>query len=64
MVGAISWGCSADLLGRTIPFNMTLALTGIFGVLCSYAQSFGTLRLGIFFLGTAVGVSKDQSLSL
>ena len=31
-IGALFWGISADIIGRRPAFNLTLMLTGIFGV--------------------------------
>lgn len=55
MVGAVGWGVLSDLLGRTLPFNATLFLTGIFGVGASFSPSFAILCCWMFCLGSAVG---------
>lgn len=47
----------SDLLGRSMAFNLTLFFTAIFGLLSSYAPSFLSLCVALFFLGTSVGVS-------
>ncbi|CED84379.1 Synaptic vesicle transporter SV2 (major facilitator superfamily) [Phaffia rhodozyma] len=57
MIGAVAWGSAADIWGRTIPFNATLALTGLFGLLSSYARGFTELRISVLLLGSAVGGS-------
>lgn len=55
MVGAVGWGVLSDLLGRTMPFNATLFLTGIFGVGASFSPNFAILCCWMFCLGSAVG---------
>ena len=38
-IGALFWGISADIIGRRPAFNLTLMLTGIFGVAAGAAPS-------------------------
>lgn len=47
----------SDLLGRSTAFNLTLFFTALFGLTSSLANSFLTLCISLFFLGSAVGVS-------
>jgi hypothetical protein len=47
----------SDLMGRSAAFNATLFFTSIFGLLASFATSFISLCILLFFLGSAVGVS-------
>lgn len=47
----------SDLLGRSTAFNLTLFFTALFGLTSSLANSFPTLCISLFFLGSAVGVS-------
>jgi hypothetical protein len=47
----------SDLLGRITAFNLTLFFTSIFGIAASYAPTFPSLCIAMFFLGSAVGVS-------
>lgn len=57
MVGAVGWGTCSDLVGRSAAFNATLFFTALFGIIASFAFSFWSLCVLLFFLGTAVGVS-------
>ena len=56
MFGAVGWGTCSDLLGRSAAFNATLFFTALFGILASFARSFWSLCVLLFFLGSAVGV--------
>lgn len=56
MFGAVGWGTCSDLLGRSAAFNATLFFTALFGILSSFAWSFWSLCVLLFFLGSAVGV--------
>lgn len=60
MIGAIGWGTCSDLVGRSAAFNATLFFTALFGILASFANSFGSLCVLLFFLGSAVGVSSPS----
>lgn len=53
----------SDLMGRTAAFNATLCLTSVFGVLASLANSFLTLCIALFLLGSAVGVRSVYLIS-
>jgi MFS family permease len=44
-------------MGRSTAFNATLFFTAVFGFLASLSNSFGTLCVTLFFLGSSVGVS-------
>jgi hypothetical protein len=43
-------------MGRSAAFNGTLVFTAAFGLLASFANSFPTLCILLFLLGSAVGV--------
>ncbi|KAF9066464.1 major facilitator superfamily domain-containing protein [Rhodocollybia butyracea] len=64
MVGALGWGTCSDLMGRSMAFNLTLFFTSLFGLLASFANSFLTLCLMLFFLGSAVGGSMPTDGTL
>ncbi|KAF8125767.1 MFS general substrate transporter [Boletus edulis] len=64
MVGAIGWGTCSDLMGRSAAFNATLFFTALFGILASFASSFWSLCLLLFFLGSAVGGSMPTDGTL
>ncbi|KAJ3572767.1 hypothetical protein NP233_g2872 [Leucocoprinus birnbaumii] len=64
MLGAVGWGTCSDLLGRSTAFNLTLFFTSVFGFFASLANSFFTLCLALFLLGTAVGGSMPTDGTL
>ncbi|KAG8745964.1 hypothetical protein FRC10_006527 [Ceratobasidium sp. 414] len=64
MFGALGWGSCSDVVGRRMAFNLTLAFTGLFGVLACFANSFKSLCLLLFLLGTAVGGSMPTDGTL
>ncbi|KAG9128485.1 hypothetical protein FRC07_009709 [Ceratobasidium sp. 392] len=64
MIGALGWGSCSDVIGRRMAFNLTLAFTGLFGVLACFANSFVTLCFLLFLLGTAVGGSMPTDGTL
>ena len=49
------WGIGSDIFGRRLAFTMTLLITAIFGVLSSYAASWGWVCLLYAALGFGVG---------
>ncbi|TFK63042.1 MFS general substrate transporter [Pluteus cervinus] len=64
MVGAVGWGTCSDLMGRSTAFNATLFFTALFGLLASFANSFFSLCIVLFFLGSAVGGSMPTDGTL
>ncbi|KAK8056868.1 hypothetical protein PG993_002095 [Apiospora rasikravindrae] len=54
-IGSFFWGLGSDILGRRIAFNMTLLITAVFGIWCSYASSWGALCFLFACVGTGVG---------
>lgn len=64
MFGAVGWGTCSDLLGRSTAFNATLFFTALFGILSSFAWSFWSLCILLFFLGSAVGGSMPTDGTL
>ncbi|KAH7915443.1 major facilitator superfamily domain-containing protein [Hygrophoropsis aurantiaca] len=64
MFGAVGWGTCSDLMGRSAAFNATLFFTAVFGILSSFATSFWTLCVLLFFLGSAVGGSMPTDGTL
>ncbi|KAI8376205.1 major facilitator superfamily domain-containing protein [Radiomyces spectabilis] len=53
--GSFFWGTYSDSRGRKIPYTMTLLITSFFGILSSFAFSFWSLCVLLFFLGFGVG---------
>ncbi|KAG1723017.1 major facilitator superfamily domain-containing protein [Suillus paluster] len=64
MFGAVGWGTCSDLLGRSAAFNATLFFTALFGIMASFAWSFLSLCILLFFLGSAVGGSMPTDGTL
>ncbi|KAF9013162.1 major facilitator superfamily domain-containing protein [Cyathus striatus] len=64
MIGAIGWGTCSDLMGRSTAFNATLFFTALFGLLASFANSYATLCITLFFLGSSVGGSMPTDGTL
>ena len=62
-VGSIAWGTISDSYGRRAAFNVTLAVTAIFGTLSAMAGSFPLLCLLLFAVGTGVGGSMPTDSS-
>ncbi|CDU23811.1 uncharacterized protein SPSC_02440 [Sporisorium scitamineum] len=62
-VGSIAWGTISDAYGRRAAFNVTLAVTAIFGTLSAMASSFSLLCLLLFAVGTGVGGSMPTDSS-
>ncbi|KAF5371452.1 hypothetical protein D9757_009971 [Collybiopsis confluens] len=55
VMGAITWGVLADLIGRRLSFNITLFLAGVFGIAAGGANDFTTLASLVACLGFGVG---------
>ena len=49
-------------MGRSAAFNATLFFTAVFGLVASFANTFGTLCLCLFLLGSSVGVWLSTTL--
>lgn len=62
-VGSIAWGAVSDSYGRRAAFNVTLAVTAIFGTLSALVGSFPLLCLLLFAVGTGVGGSMPTDSS-
>lgn len=54
----------SDLMGRITAFNATLFLTALFGLLASFSNSFSTLCIALFFLGSSIGVRRPKTLAI
>ncbi|KAM0287201.1 hypothetical protein ACHAQH_000515 [Verticillium albo-atrum] len=53
--GSFIWGIGSDILGRRIAFNCTLLITSIFGILVSFAPTWGWTCFLFAALGFGVG---------
>lgn len=58
IIGAAGWGILADVIGRRLAFNATLALSGIFGIAAGGAPNF----VGLGGLLAALGVGLGGNL--
>ncbi|KAJ8457622.1 hypothetical protein ONZ45_g18242 [Pleurotus djamor] len=55
LVGAVVWGVGCDIWGRRWSFNLTLLITGIFGLSAGSSPSFVALASLIAVVGVGVG---------
>ncbi|SNX81515.1 uncharacterized protein MEPE_00220 [Melanopsichium pennsylvanicum] len=62
-IGSIAWGTISDSYGRRAAFNITLAVTAIFGCLSAIANTFPVLCFLLFAVGTGVGGSMPTDSS-
>nr|CBV37364.1 hexose transporter [Colletotrichum graminicola] len=53
--GSFVWGIGSDVLGRRIAFNLTLLITGVFGILLAFAPTWGSVNVLFAALGFGVG---------
>ncbi|KAK2043567.1 major facilitator superfamily transporter [Colletotrichum somersetense] len=53
--GSFVWGIGSDVLGRRVAFNLTLLITGVFGILLAFAPTWGWVNLLFAALGFGVG---------
>ncbi|WQF88914.1 Putative major facilitator superfamily, MFS transporter superfamily [Colletotrichum destructivum] len=53
--GSFVWGIGSDVLGRRAAFNLTLLITGVFGVLLAAAPTWGWVNVLFAALGFGVG---------
>ncbi|KAK1996882.1 major facilitator superfamily transporter [Colletotrichum falcatum] len=53
--GSFVWGIGSDVLGRRVAFNLTLLITGVFGVLLAFAPTWAWVNLLFAALGFGVG---------
>lgn len=56
-LGSFTWGIGSDYLGRRIPFNVTLLIASVFGVIAAYQSSWPAVCFFYGALGTGVGGS-------
>ncbi|KAF3194559.1 hypothetical protein TWF225_007086 [Orbilia oligospora] len=60
LVGAFVFGLGSDAIGRTLSFNMTLLLAGIFG----FAVAGGPNYIGVAFLMAVVGLGAGGNMPI
>ncbi|CAE6429807.1 unnamed protein product [Rhizoctonia solani] len=55
IVGATTWGVLADVIGRRLSWNITLFLSGVFGIAAGASHNFVTLGSLVACLGFGIG---------
>lgn len=55
LVGAMFWGFGCDIFGRRIAFNLTIAVTSVFGLVAAGAPSFAAIGIFVTFWSVGVG---------
>ncbi|CAE6479140.1 unnamed protein product [Rhizoctonia solani] len=55
IVGATTWGVLADIIGRRLSWNITLFLSGVFGIAAGASHNFVTLGSLVACLGFGIG---------
>ncbi|EJD05146.1 MFS general substrate transporter [Fomitiporia mediterranea MF3/22] len=55
LVGAAFWGLGCDIIGRRWSFNITLFISGVFGIAAGGSQNFVTLASLFAVVGVGVG---------
>lgn len=56
-LGSFTWGIGSDFVGRRIPFNSTLFIASVFGIMSAYAQTWGWVCFFYAAFGFGVGGS-------
>ncbi|KAK8854803.1 hypothetical protein IAR55_003542 [Kwoniella newhampshirensis] len=66
MIGAFTWGMLVDILGRRWCFNLTCAISTVFGFLFSAPSSYGAICFLAAMIGLGVGgnVPIDATITL
>ncbi|KAJ7662191.1 MFS general substrate transporter [Mycena polygramma] len=66
LVGAAFWGVGADIWGRRISFNLTMLITGVFGVAAGGSPNFVTLTslAALWSIGVGGNLPVDSSIFL
>ncbi|KAJ2901878.1 hypothetical protein MKZ38_001311 [Zalerion maritima] len=54
-LGSFFWGMGSDIMGRRIPFNTTLLITAVFGLLAAASPTWGWTCVAFAALGFGVG---------
>ncbi|WWC95622.1 hypothetical protein V866_002487 [Kwoniella sp. B9012] len=55
LAGAVFWGFGCDIFGRKWGFNLTLGVTGVFGMLAASSPNFGAAGTFVALYGFGVG---------
>ena len=55
LVGAMFWGFGCDIFGRRIAFNLTIAVTSLFGLIAASAPNFAAIGIFVAFWSVGVG---------
>ncbi|KAJ4305337.1 hypothetical protein N0V90_000868 [Kalmusia sp. IMI 367209] len=57
LVGAIFWGFGCDIFGRRWAFNLTIGITGVFGLIAAGSPNFAAI--GVFACFWSIGVGGN-----
>ncbi|KAF4125753.1 Sugar (and other) transporter [Geosmithia morbida] len=63
-LGSFAWGIGSDVVGRRLPFNVTLLIASVFGIWSAYARTWGWVCFFYAALGSGVGGSLPVDGSL
>ncbi|KAJ7717006.1 MFS general substrate transporter [Mycena metata] len=66
LIGAAFWGVGADIWGRKISFNLTLLITGVFGLAAGASRNFALLSCfaALWSIGVGGNLPVDSSIFL
>jgi len=66
LAGAFGWGLGSDIIGRLWAFNMTLCITGVFGIISGSAPSFATIATfaALWSVGVGGNLPVDSAVFL
>jgi len=62
LAGAMFWGFGCDIFGRKWGFNLTLGITGVFGMLAASSPNF--VALGCFAAFYSFGVGGNLPVGM
>lgn len=66
LVGAIIWGFGCDIFGRRLPFNMTIGITAIFGLIAAGSPNFVAICFfaALWSIGVGGNLPVDSAIFL
>lgn len=66
LVGAVFWGFGSDIFGRRWAFNLTLGITGIFGIISASSPNFASICIfaALWSLGVGGNLPVDSAIFL
>ncbi|PRP84042.1 hypothetical protein PROFUN_08504 [Planoprotostelium fungivorum] len=54
-VGALVWGILVDIIGRSLAFNMTIAISSLFGIIIGFPSNWAIICILVCLVGTGIG---------